>query len=199
MISPPDCNPRSETWERLPAAARGWQAVTTVIASGATQSIAPRKKMDCFVALLLAMTAKARGSPEQRSVLRLQLFRGPGCEVGEDAVGAGALESQQTFHHRPLAVDPAIAGGGRYHRVFARYLVDECRHRKRVFDPPHDVEIGHPGLYHHHVRALCDVEFDLAQGLVGIGAVHLIGALVAGQRLCRADGVAERAVKGGGI
>src|SRR6476660_8181355 len=72
----------------------------------AKQSIAPRKKMDCFVALLLAMTAKARGSPEQRSALRLQPFRGPGCEVGEDAVGAGALESQQAFHHRPLAVDP---------------------------------------------------------------------------------------------
>ena len=30
-------------------------------------------------------------------------------------------------------------------------------------------------------------------------AVHLIGALVAGQRLGRADGVAERAVEGGGI
>ena len=130
---------------------------------------------------------------------RLQLLRRLRRKIGQDAVGAGALEAEQAFHHRPLAVDPAIAGGGRDHRVFAGHLVDEGRHREGVLHPPHDVEIGHAGLHHHHVGALGDVEFDLAQRLVGIGAVHLVGALVAGQRLGRADGVAERAVEGGSI
>src|SRR6266404_8747052 len=51
------------------------------------------------------------------SALRLQLFRRLRREVSEDAVGAGALERQQAFHHRPLAVDPAIAAGRRDHRV----------------------------------------------------------------------------------
>jgi hypothetical protein len=38
-----------------------------------------------------------------------------------------------------------------------------------------------------------------SQRLVGIGAVHLVGALVAGQGFRRTDGVAERAVEGGGV
>ena len=62
-----------------------------------------------------------------------------------------------------------------------------------------DIEIGQAGLDHDHVGAFLDIERDLAQGLVGVGGVHLIGALVAGQRLCRSDGVAERPVKGRGI
>ena len=41
----------------------------------------------------------------------------------------------------------------------------------------------------------CDVERDFAQRLVGIAGVHLVGALVAGQRFRGADGVAERAVE----
>ena len=41
-----------------------------------------------------------------------------------------------------------------------------------------------------------EVEFDLAQSLVGIGGVHLVGALVALQRAGRADRFAERAVEG---
>src|SRR5882672_5893199 len=90
--------------------------------------------------------------------LRLDLLRGLRRKIGQDAVGAGALEGEQALHHRAFAVDPAIGAGGCNHRVFAGHLVDEGRHRKGVLYPPHDVEIGHARLHHHHVRALGDVE-----------------------------------------
>ena len=56
-----------------------------------------------------------------------------------------------------------------------------------------------PGLHHHHVGALVEVELDLAQRLVAVGRVHLIGALVALERAGRAQRIAERPVEGGGV
>ena len=44
-----------------------------------------------------------------------------------------------------------------------------------------------------------DVERDLAQRLVAIGGIHLIGELVALEHAGRADRVAERPVEGRGI
>ena len=67
------------------------------------------------------------------------------------------------------------------------------------FDPLQDIEIGQAGLDHDHIGAFGDIEFDLAQRLVGVRRVHLIGALVADERRARSDGVAKRAVKGRGI
>ena len=53
-----------------------------------------------------------------------------------------------------------------------------------------------PGLDHHHVGAFLEVERDLAQRLVAVGRVHLVGLLVAlAERGRRADRVAERAVE----
>src|SRR6516162_3313651 len=43
-----------------------------------------------------------RGSPSLQPARRVD--RG----VGQDTVGAGALEADQALHHRPLAVEPAI-------------------------------------------------------------------------------------------
>jgi hypothetical protein len=64
----------------------------------------------------------------------------------------------------------------------------------------HDVEIGQAGLDHDHVRALVEVERDLAQGLVGIRRIHLVAVLVALAQARRgADGVAEWAVEAGGV
>ena len=40
-------------------------------------------------------------------------------EIGQHAVGAGALEGEQALQHRRVAVEPAVAGGGRDHRVLA--------------------------------------------------------------------------------
>ena len=62
-----------------------------------------------------------------------------------------------------------------------------------------DVEIGQAGLDHDHVGALGDVELGLAQRLVGIAVVHLVGALVAGECRRGADGIAERAVERRGV
>src|SRR5205085_7114242 len=92
----------------------------------------------------------------------LDLLRRLGCEIGQNAVGAGALEAEQSFHHGALAVDPAVARRARNHRVFAGHLVDEGRHPEGVLYAADDVEIGHAGLDHDHVGAFGDVEFDLA-------------------------------------
>ena len=54
-----------------------------------------------------------------------------------------------------------------------------------------------PGFIMTHVGAFVDIERDLAQRLVAIGRVHLVGRLVALQRLRGAERVAKRPVEGG--
>ncbi len=125
--------------------------------------------------------------------------RGVAGEIGQNAVRARPLECDQAFQHDPVAVEPAIAGRGHQHRIFAGHLIDEGRRAELVLHAAHDVEIGHAGLDHDHVGAFGEIEFGLAQRLVGIAGVHLIGALVALQRARRADRIAERTVKGGGV
>jgi hypothetical protein len=89
---------------------------------------------------------------------------------------------------------------GVQHRVLARDLIGVGWHPKRLFDPAHDIEIRHAGLDHDHVGPLLKVERHLAQGLVGVGRVHLVGALVgAAERGFRPDRVAERSVKCRGV
>src|ERR1700753_1613158 len=84
------------------------------------------------------------------------LFRGLRRKIPQHPVGAGALDPDQAFHHRPLAVDPAVGGSPCDHGVFARHLVGEGRHREGILDAPQHVEIGHALLHHHHVGTLGD-------------------------------------------
>ena len=49
-------------------------------------------------------------------------------EIGQHAVGAGALERGQRLDHRLVAVDPAVLRRRHHHRVFARHLIGEGRH-----------------------------------------------------------------------
>jgi hypothetical protein len=108
-----------------------------------------------------------------------QLARGVEREVGQHAVGAGALEGQQRFHHHQVVVQPAVGGGGLQHRVFAAHLVGEGRHAELVLHAAHDVQVRHAGLDHHHVGAFGQVQRHLAQRLVGVAGVHLVDLLVA--------------------
>jgi hypothetical protein len=93
---------------------------------------------------------------------------------------------------RTALVEPAVRGGGLEHRVLAADLVDEGRRAERVLDPAHDVQVGHAGLDHDHVGALLEVERDLAQRLVAVGRVHLVGVLVAGLPRLAAEPTASR-------
>ena len=69
-----------------------------------------------------------------------------------------------------------------------------------LLHPPHDVQIGHARLDHHHVGALGQVQGDLPQGLVRVAGVHLVAVLVAGpEARLRAHGVAKRAVVAGRV
>ena len=92
-----------------------------------------------------------------------------------------------------------LRGGGLDHRVLAGDLIGEGRHAEGLLHPPHDVEIGQAGLDHHHVGALVEVERDLAQRLVAVAGVHLVGALVADERRVGADRIPERPVEGRGV
>jgi hypothetical protein len=58
-------------------------------------------------------------------------------------------------------------------------------------------KVGEGGLHEDHVRALGDVEVDLAHGFAEVGAVHLVAAAVAELR-GGAGGLAEGAVESGG-
>ena len=144
--------------------------------------------------LIISMIAMGRGQ-----VCFGQFFRDAWREIREHAVGARALEGNQAFDHRAFAVKPAVLRRRLDHRVLAGHLIGEGRHAECLFHARDDVEIGQARLDHDHVGAFLDVERHFAQRLVGIAGVHLIGALVAGECLCRADCVAEWTVKGGGI
>jgi hypothetical protein len=94
-------------------------------------------------------------------------FSGSG-EVGQHAIGAGALEGQQAFHHHRVVVEPAVLRGGLEHGVLAADLVGEGGHAEFVLHAAHDVQVGHAGLDHHHVGAFGDVERHFAQRLVAV-------------------------------
>src|SRR5260370_162181 len=99
-----------------------------------------------------------------------------------------------------IAAGVGMRGTRRHdHRIFARDLVDERRHAERFADAVQDIEIGQAGLDHDHVGALGNVELSLAQRLLRVRRIHLIGALVAGERRRGADRVAERTVEGRGV
>jgi hypothetical protein len=114
-------------------------------------------------------------------------------EVAQHAVGAGALEGQQRFHHHRVVVQPAVGGGGLEHRVLAADLVGEGGHAELVLHAAHDVQVRHAGLDHHHVGALGDVQRHLAQRLVAVARVHLVDLLVA---LAQVAGAAHRVAEG---
>ena len=84
-----------------------------------------------------ALSAAQRGREQARG------FDG---EIGQDAVGAGALERQQRFHHDLVVVQPAIGGGGLDHRVLAADLVGEGRHAEGVLTRRSTSRYGMPGL-----------------------------------------------------
>ena len=97
-------------------------------------------------------------------------------------------------------VQPAVEGGGFEHRVFAAHLVGEGRNPELVFDAAHDVQVGHAGFDHHHVRPFGNIHGHFAQGLVAIGRVHLVGFFVAFAEVARrAHRIAEGAVKRAGV
>src|SRR3546814_11621538 len=73
------------------------------------------------------------------------------------------------------------------HGVLAAHLVGESGHREAVLHAADDVEVGQARLHHHHVGALLQVERDLAQRLVAVGGVQLVGLLVADEARAGAD------------
>src|SRR5664279_698083 len=140
---------------------------------------------------------KTRTACAMRESPRAQGARRVESEVREHAIGTGALEGAERFHHHRVVVEPAVLRRRLEHRVLAAHLVGERRQAELVFDTADDVEVRHARLDHHHVGALGDVERHFAQRFVAVARVHLVDLLVAFSQVGgRADGVAKRAVEG---
>src|SRR5690606_40381780 len=84
-----------------------------------------------------------QGRPTMGRALRVPH---PACrverEVGENAVGAGALERGQRFQRAGALVEPAVGVRGLEHRVLAADLVSEGRHAEQLLHPAQHVEVG---------------------------------------------------------
>ena len=118
--------------------------------------------------------------------------------IGEDEVGAGAMDAGENFQHDALLVDPAFLRGGFDHRVFAADIVGANGHVEFVAHLANDVEIRQRGLDHHDVGALFQIERDFPQRFARVGGVHLIAAAIAELRR-GLRGFAKRTVKGGAV
>src|SRR5690242_15290512 len=135
--------------------------------------------------------------------------RGSGEEAGgvfgvvsEDDVGAGAADRGERFHHHAITVNPVVAGGGFDHGVFAGDLVGGQGHIEAGAGGGDNVEVGHSGLDHDHVRAFFQVELDFTHGFAQVGGVHLVAAAVAELRGgvgSFAEGTVEAGGKLGGV
>ena len=95
-------------------------------------------------------------------------------------------------------VNPALRGGGLYHRVLPGDVISGHGQVGHFAHVPHDVQVRQGRFDHDHVRALGDVLGDFFQRLAAVGRVHLVGLAVAELRGA-VGGFAERAVHGGRI
>src|SRR5882724_12591482 len=111
MISPPDCTATPQ--EMVTGTPLYKRTVVVGKAQRAHQRLQKKKGGHGASAPLptLRSCSQWRRKGCNKSPLHLQLLRRLRCEIGQDAVGAGALEPQEAFHHRPLAVDPAVGAG----------------------------------------------------------------------------------------
>src|SRR5256712_14032072 len=118
--------------------------------------------------LIRAASSRAQTALEQPRRL-------PG-EVGDDDVGAGAADPGQGLEHRALLVEPAELAGGADHRVLARHRVGGQRHSELEPRARGYVEVGQRGRDHYYVRALVQIQGDLAHRLLRVGGIHLVRA-----------------------
>src|SRR5688572_20187550 len=75
------------------------------------------------------------------SVGSAQPAQGLRREVGEDHVGAGALEREQGLERAGALVEPTVRRRGLEHRVLAAHLVGGGRRTEAVLHAPQHVEV----------------------------------------------------------
>jgi len=89
--------------------------------------------------------------------------------VGEDDVGASAMDARQDFEHRAALVQPTLCGGGFDHGVFPTHVVRPYRNVEFLADASDDIEIWQRGLDHDHVCAFFNIERDFSQRFARVG------------------------------
>src|SRR5271157_6579849 len=100
-------------------------------------------------------------------------------EVGEDDIRAGAPNGSEGLQDHALAVHPAQPGGGGDERELAAHLIGGDGYVELAARQGDDVKVRQGGFHHDDVRALLNVERDLAHRLALVGRIHLVGLAVA--------------------
>ena len=118
--------------------------------------------------------------------------------VGDDEVGAGALDRRQRLERSLPLVEESLRRGRLDHRVLAGDVVRGERKVEALARRTDHVEVGKRRLDHQHVGALGDVQLALAQRLADVRGIHLVAAAVA-ERRRRLGGLAERPVERRGV
>src|SRR2546422_196927 len=125
--------------------------------------------------------------PQPRDLLRLALPRTTALqeprrlarEVGDHHIGARPPDRDEDLQHGALLVEPPEPARRPDHRVLAGDRVGGQGYAELGLRARDDVQIRQRGLDHDDVRALVEVERDLAQSLQRVGRVHLVRAPVA--------------------
>src|SRR4051812_1622236 len=98
--------------------------------------------------------------------------------VAYDYLRPGSLYTCKRLQNRPLLVQPAVLRCGLEHRVLAAHVVGSDGEVRHLAHPTHDVEVRERGLDHDNVRALFDIQGNLAQSFASVRGVHLVAAPV---------------------
>src|SRR5258707_3037560 len=78
--------------------------------------------------------------------------------VGQDNVGAGALNAGENFQDHALFINPAFLRSGFEHRVLAADVVRANRHVEAITHGPDDVEGMERVLDHHDFAAFFEIK-----------------------------------------
>src|SRR2546425_8455692 len=153
---------------------------------GSPRTAGPQPRALLRLALPFIGSPRTAG-PQPRDLLRLALPRTTALqeprrlarEVGDHHIGARPPDRDEGLQHGALLVEPPEPARRPDHRVLAGDRVAGQGHAELGLRARDDVQIRQRGLDHDDVRALVEVERDLAQSLQRVGRVHLVRAPVA--------------------
>src|ERR1700676_3214162 len=122
---------------------------------------------------------KSASEEARNALLLLQPRCHIGCKVSNDHIGTGAADAGQYLHGDAAFIDPAVAGGGFDHGVFATDVVGGDGQVTMITHLANDVHVGHGGLDHDDIGPFGDIEVYFAQSFANVGRVHLVSTTIA--------------------
>ena len=104
--------------------------------------------------------------------------------IGKDEVGASPFDAKERFVKNLVGVEPACLMGCHDHGVFSTDVIGRDRPLGLLSEFRNDVEIECGGFDHQDICAFFFVQSRFEKGFAAIGWVHLIGFLVAEDKVC---------------